>query len=135
MKTLQVEKEVKDRFNQLISAINQLNASAWSEFYSNEEFLSSFVSTDFYSSRITFVDSITNYFSMRERQILEPIEVHVTALNPDVVLMTSLEMTEMWLKSGENIKSKHVFTMIWKKEQNGWKIVHSHESWIDEQIN
>jgi len=36
------------------------------------------------------------------------------------------------LKSDENIKSKHVYTLIWKKEQGGWKIIHSHESWITE---
>jgi len=46
--------------------------------------------------------------------------------------MTSQEKTEMRLKSDENIKSKHVYTLIWKKEQGGWKIIHSHESWITE---
>ena len=129
-----IKKEVKDQFNQLISAINNSNSAAWSEFYSKDEFLSTFVSTDFYSTRSAFVDSITNYFSMRERQHLEPLEVQVTALTPALALMTSQEKTEMWLKSGKNIKSKHVFTMLCKKDKDGWKIMHSHESWVDEQV-
>ncbi len=33
----EVEKEVKDQFNQLVSAINQTNAGEWSKFYTNLE--------------------------------------------------------------------------------------------------
>jgi len=130
-----VKKEVKEQFNKLVSALNQKNAEEWSENYSKDEFLSAIVSTDYYATRSAWVDLIKNYFSQRERQKVESVEVRVTALTPDLALMTSEEKSEMWLTGGKDIKSKHVFTMIWKKEQGGWKILHSHESWIDEQIN
>ena len=130
-----IKKEVKDQFNKLIYAINQNDAGAWSENYSKDDFLSAIVSTDYYATRNAWVDVITKYFSMRERQHAEPLDVRVTALTPNLALMTSEEKSEMWLKSGENLKSKHVFTMIWKKEQSGWKILHSHESWMEEQVN
>jgi ketosteroid isomerase-like protein len=78
------------------------------------------------------VDTIANYFSMRESQQVEPFEVQVTALAPELVLLTSQEKIEMQLKDGKNFEYKHVFTLIWKKEQDGWKILHSHESWIEE---
>jgi len=126
-----IQREVTDQFNQLISAINRKNAAAWSEFYSKDEFLSAIVSTDNYATRSAWVGLITKHFSMRERQHVEPLEVRVTALTSDLALMTSEEKTEMRLESGENSKSKHVFTMIWKREQGGWKILHSHESWMD----
>ena len=129
-----IKKEVKEQFNQLISAINNSDVLTWSEFYSKEEFLSTFVSTDFYTERGPFIDTIKYYFSIREYQHIEPLEVHVTALTSDLALMTSQEKIEMRLEKGENLKFKHVFTMIWKKEQDEWKIIHSHESWIDEQI-
>ena len=128
-----IEKEVKNQFNQLVSALNQLDSGAWSEYYSKGEFLSAIAGTDYYGSRSAWVALITNYFLLRASQQVEPVAVRVTALASDIALLTSEEKTEMGLKSGENIKSKHVFTMIWKKEQNGWKIIHSHESWIDEQ--
>ena len=101
---------------------------------SYNQILSTICGTDFYDTRSVRVETITNYFSMRERQHIEPLEVRVTALTPNLALMTSEEKGEMALKSGANIKSKHVFTMIWKKEQGGWKILHSHESWMDEQV-
>jgi ketosteroid isomerase-like protein len=112
-----------------------MNSGEWSKFYSKDEFLSSIAGTDFYATRSAWVDTITNYFSMRERQHVEPLKVRVTALAPNMALMTSEEKAEMWLKTGNNIKSKHVFTMIWKKEIDGWKILHSHESWMDDQVN
>jgi ketosteroid isomerase-like protein len=127
-----ISNEVKDQFTQLISAINQSNAQAWSEYYSQDQFLSAIVSTDHYATRSAWVDTITNYFSMRERQYVEPFDVQVTALTPDLALLTSQEKSEMWPKDGKNFKLKHVFTMIWKKEQEGWKILHSHESWVQE---
>jgi len=130
-----IQKEVQDQFNQLVFAINRLNAGAWSDFYSRDDFLSTIAGTDYYATRSAWVDSITNYFSTRERQHIEPLEVRVTALTSNIALMTSEEKTQMWLKSGDNIKSRHVFTMIWKKEQDGWKILHSHESWMDEPAN
>ncbi len=37
--------------------------------------------------------------------------------------VTSEEKVEMWLKDGKYNKSKHVFTMVWKKEKDGWKIL------------
>jgi len=127
----EMEKEVKDQFNQLVSAINQMNAGEWSKFYTNNEFLSTIAGTDYFETKNTWVDSITNYFNMREHQYVEPVEVRVTALAPNMALMTSEERSDIKLKNGNNIKSKHVFTMIWNKEKDGWKILHSHESWTD----
>ena len=122
-----IKQEVKDQFSRLVSAINQVDSLAWSEHYSNNEFISAIVSTDYLSSRNEWVDMITTYFSNRKSQHVEPIEVRVTALSPYLALMTSEEKSEMELKSGQYMKAKHVYTMIWKKEQDGWKSLHSHE--------
>ncbi len=130
-----IRKEVKNRFNDLIFAINQRDAVAWSKYYSNDDFVSAIVSTDYYASRTVFVDSITTFFSKRERRHVEPLEIRVCELAPDLALLTSEEKAEMLTGSGKHIKAKHVFTMVWKKEPNGWKIVHSHESWVDEKAN
>jgi ketosteroid isomerase-like protein len=57
------------------------------------------------------------------------VRVHVLA--QDLALMTSEKQIQMKLKDGLTLGSKHVYTMIWKKEKTDWKILHSHESWID----
>ncbi|MFH0735276.1 MAG: nuclear transport factor 2 family protein [bacterium] len=126
-----ITKEIKGQFNQFVSAINKMNVEEWSNFYSKENFVSAIVGTDYYSSRNTFIDSIKYYFSMRQSQNIKPQFIRVEALAPNLALMTSEEKPEILLKNGQNNISKHVFTMIWKKENEGWKILHSHESWIE----
>ncbi len=126
-----IKKEVTDQFSLLVTALNQKDGVAWSDFYSKDEFISAMVMTDYYSSRSAWVDSITKYFSLREKQVVEPVEIRVTALAPDLALMTSEEKGDMSLKNGSSLKSKHVFTMVWKKEKDGWKILHSHEAFFD----
>ncbi|HPJ68004.1 MAG TPA: nuclear transport factor 2 family protein [Desulfobacteraceae bacterium] len=128
-----IRKQVRDQFNELVSAINNKNDRAWSEHYSKDGFVSAFAGTDYFAARSAWVDTITSYFLTRESQQLEPLAVQVTPLTSDVALMTSQNKTEMRLKGGQAIKSTHVFTMVWKKEHAGWKILHSHESWVDEQ--
>lgn len=126
-----INKDVKNQFNQLVSALNQKNTDLWSMNYSDSEFISAIVSTDYYSTRTAFKDSIAKYISMRESQHIEPLEIRVTPLTPNIAFMTSEEKIEILLKNGQKFYSKHAFTMIWKKEKKGWKILHSHESWID----
>ncbi len=129
-----VRNEVIARFNQLVVALNWKDARAWSEFYSEDEFISAVAGTDYYGVRSAWVDAITGYFSTRERQRVEPVRVRVTPIDPNLALMTSEEKSEMSFEGGEEIESRHVFTMIWKNGKGGWKILHSHESWIDEQV-
>jgi len=129
-----IEKEVTAQFNQLVLALNQMDVGAWSDHYSKDGFLSAIAGTDHYAIRGAWVDTVTRYFSTRERQHVEPLAVRVKALTPELALMTSEEKSKMGLKSGSTIQSRHVFTMLWKKEQGGWKILHSHESWADEPV-
>lgn len=68
---------------------------------------------------------------MRETQKVTPVEIQVTVLQEDLALMISSEKSEMQMKDGVTIVSDHTFSMLWKKEDTGWKIIHSHESWID----
>lgn len=130
-----IETEVKDQFSRLINAVNRKDASAWSEFYSRDAFVSAIAGTDSFTDRGAWVAQVTEYFDLRERQHLEPADIRVTALAPDLALMTSAETTAMTLKSGASFTFRHAFTMLWKKEPAGWKIVHSHESWVDEPGN
>ncbi|MBN1153317.1 nuclear transport factor 2 family protein [candidate division KSB1 bacterium] len=126
-----IKQEVSDQFDQLLAACAEMDAEAWSEYYSKDAFISAIGGTDYFPTRSAWVDSITHYFSLRERQQTEPLEVRVTALTPNHALLTSTENMDIWPKSGEQFRWKHVFTMVWKKEQGSWKILHSHESWTD----
>lgn len=129
-----IVQEVTDTFTQLIEAINRKDAAAWEIFYSKQAFVSAAAGGDVFPTRTDWVQAITSNFSMRERQQVEVHSVQVIPLASDTALLTSRESATMKLNSGESSRSRHVFTMIWKKENEGWRILHSHESWVDEPI-
>jgi ketosteroid isomerase-like protein len=124
-----IEKEVKIQNDGIISALNQLDFNALSEYFSKDEFISVNSGVNYFSTRSAFIDSVTYWFSQRERQQVELVEVRVTALTSELALMTNKLNWDISLKSGENLKSKAIVSSLWKKEQAGWKQIHMHESW------
>ncbi len=127
-----IVKEVTDMFTHLVAAINQKDVAIWEKYYSGDEFTSTVAGGVFFATRSDWVQAITSNFSMRDNQHLELHDVQVIPLAPDTALLTSQERADIQLKSGQATISSHVFTMIWKRSQEGWQIIHSHESWVDE---
>lgn len=121
--------DVTKCFSNLVSALNNMDITTWAAFYSDESFVSTIAGTEYFQSKIEWVEAISNYFSLRQTQIVTPVIIRVTPLAADLAYMTSEEKSEILLKNGERVTVTHVFTMIWKKEASGWKILHSHESW------
>ena len=58
--------------------------------------------------------------------------MEIVPLTPASALLTSRETNDMQLKDGGAPRCAHTFTMLWKLDKDGWKIVHAHESWRDE---
>ena len=126
-----VEREVKERFERFVASVNAMDAEAWSAFYSDEGFLSAIAGTRFCGSKKAWVELIGGYFSARQHQQIDPVAMRVAALAPDLALMTSEEKAAMCVKGGCESVVRHAFTMLWKKEREGWRILHSHESWLE----
>lgn len=126
------ENEVAEQFNRLVSALNAKDASAWASFYSTDGFQSAIAGSRQYATRAEWVQTITGYFAQRASQQVAPLNVKVTALSTDLALLTSREKSVIRMKDGKEIRTAHAFTMLWKREPAGWKVIHSHESWMDE---
>ena len=124
-----IEKDVRDQFDKYVAGITQLDIDLLSEVFSKDEFVS------YVSGRIgmiygysALVDSLTIYVSARERHRSEILDVRVTALAPDLAFLTQIAIWENWYKNGDYIKYNGQATYLWKKEQDGWKLIHAHES-------
>ena len=127
-----IAKEVTERFRGLIATLNEKDAETWATYQSENGFASAVAGGDFFATRDDWVQSITSLFSMRDHQQVDVRDVQVLPLAPDMALLTSQDTINMRLKGGQSNTYRHVFTVIWKKEQEGWQILHSHESWVDE---
>jgi hypothetical protein len=124
-----IEKEVLNQYNKNVSAIGQLSFDLWSEFISKDEFISHISGT----RGITYgysawADSIKVSFGRRTRHQTQQLDVKITVLNPDLALVTSVAIWENWYQNGRYRKSNGKATYLYKKEQDGWKYIHVHES-------
>lgn len=124
-----IQNEVTDQYDKALSAINQLNSVLWFEFWSKDGFLSVYSGVDYFDNRSALIDTVTNWFSNRTSQKFEPVDIRVTPLTPELALLTSKIKYEILFKNENQYNFKGLHTLIWKKEQSGWKIIHMHESY------
>jgi len=122
---------IKEQFDQLVSALNEIDTKAWASFYSDDFPVTAVAGVDVYGDKNAWIETVGKYFSQRKSQSVVPFSIGITPLACDLALLVSEENTTMILNSGDIVKSKHVFSMIWKKGKSGWKVLHSHESWVD----
>jgi len=126
-----VKKEIETQFNQFIIEINKKDADKWADFYSVNDFISASVMTETYNKRDEWIALIKSYFTQREKQVIRPTLIEVTPLNSELGLTNSKEISNITLKDGTTISSIHSFSILWKKECEAWRIIQSHESWIN----
>jgi hypothetical protein len=124
-----IQNEVNNEFEKLVNSIQQLNYDSWSELYSKNDFISSAkFSTGLLTDFNAWMDSAKISFSLRERQKTEILNLKITPLTQDMALLNQIAIWENWFKNGDYFKSYGVASYIYKKEPDGWKIVHITET-------
>lgn len=124
-----IEKEIREQFDKRITYVNELNFDAVYADYSKDGFISSIRDGDIRGTTYDeFYNTGKSNWSLRERQHVEPLEVQITALTPNLVLLTWTRMWDTWFKNGDYRKNNSSSTQLLKKEPEGWKIIHMHQS-------
>ncbi|MCF7861907.1 nuclear transport factor 2 family protein [Candidatus Woesearchaeota archaeon] len=123
--------EIEIQFEELIEALNAMDIEKWSSFYS-DNMLSAIAGTDFFDSKTNFVDAISKNFEARSNQNIESQTKSINTIDSNLALLTSQNKVKFTLKDNTTFDGKHIFSLIWKKEDDGWKIIVSHESWSSE---
>jgi len=123
-----IEKEVEAQHDKLANAIRQLDIDLQTPNISKE-----FISHISGSRGITYgydacIDSFKNSFANRTRHQSQVLDQKITVLSSDLVLLTSESIWENWFKDGRYRKSNGKATYLYKKEPDGWKVIHTHES-------
>ena len=124
--------EVGDQVDGFQSAAIQLNFEAWSEYWSDDEFISVSSDIDFYDNRGVWLEAIKIAWSEAASRSYESFEKRITPLAQNLALVTRTTHGSAVFKSEEKIIFTYQGSSIWKKEAVGWKIIQLHES---KQIN
>ena len=121
--------EIESLYTEAISNLSLLDIEVWSANWSKDGLLSVNSGINYFSSFVEFRDSVEYWFSLRETQEVEILEQRVTVFESDLALLTSTASWEIQFKDETELSVKALATLLWKKETEGWKIIHLHESW------
>jgi hypothetical protein len=124
-----ITSELEKQYSDAMSNLSKLDMNVWSEPWSESAFISVNSGVNYFSRFSEWKDSVTYWFSLRETQQVQIIETKITVLTPELALLTSIANWDVQFKNEEHMKAKALASLLWKKETNGWKIVHLHESW------
>jgi len=124
-----ITSELEKQYSDAMSNLSKLDMNVWSEPWSENAFISVNSGVNYFSRFSEWKDSVTYWFSLRESQQVEIVEAHVNVLSSELALVTSITSWDIQFKNEESIKPQVLASLLWKKETNGWKIVHLHESW------
>jgi hypothetical protein len=122
--------EVEGEFVELISNLSLLDMEIWSRPWSEDNFISVNSGNNYFTTLDEFKDSVSFYFSNRESQEVQIVNQHITVLNSDLALLSSITNWNILFRNGERyLFDKVMGTLLWKKEEGGWKVIYLHESW------
>jgi ketosteroid isomerase-like protein len=121
--------EVEKVHGDLIANLSKIDIDLWTEPWSKDEFFAASSGVNYFRTLNEFRDSVKYWFSLRERQKVEIIEKNIKVLAPDLVMLTSILNWDIQFKNGEQVNSRSLTTVLWKKELDAWKSICLHESW------
>ena len=124
-----IEQEVQDLYQDIVSKLSLLDMDVWSEPWSKDKLICINSGANYFDNFSEFKDSVTYWFSLRESQNVKLKQVNTKVFEENLVLMTSIANWNINFKDGNNMNVDALGTLLWKKEDSGWKIILLHESW------
>ena len=124
-----VVKQVEERYDAIATNLSLLDIDVWSEYWSKSNFISVTSGSNYFTELTDFTDSVTFWFSFRQHQEVKPYRVDVTALDPELAILSSGAIWSILLKNGDSLKADASVSSLWMKEEDTWRIIYMHESW------
>jgi len=128
-----IEKQVLVVWDKYMNAWEKADFDSLADVYSSNEFITCYNGGFVQNSKEQIFDSVRLGFNRRkvnETQIkFNEVSVKVTPFTEDLALLTQSWIGQTNFKDGRTAMSKQALSVIFKREANGWKIIHRHQSY------
>jgi len=124
-----IKAEVTEQYEKIISNLSTLDMDLWSESWSENDFVSVISGTNYFSTLSEYKDSISTWFSIRDKQTAEILKTDVKVLTSDLAFLSGITDWDIVFKNEMQMNVKLYISMLWKKETDGWKVIQVHESY------
>jgi len=125
----EIEKQILGIIDKIYLSIAKLEVDGYAVYLSSDEFLGFHACFAEYPilSKTALVDSTRAWFNKRKTQEISHVEVKVSVLSADYVLVDRTANLKISFTHGQNGDFIHCASFIFKNESSGWKIVHLDE--------
>lgn len=125
----EIEKQILGIIDKIYASIAKLEVEGYAVYLSSDEFLG------FHGcgvelpimTKTELVDRTRAWFSERTKQEISNVEVKVSVLSADYVLVDRTANWKISFTDGQTYNFIHAASFIFKKESSGWKIIHLDE--------
>jgi len=126
----ETEKTLRALTLELLDQVNQMNAEGQAEFWS-DDYQEAVMGANVVKGKEGLLKRLKNIFRLRVSQKIKREEIKVHVLSPTSAYVLVVSSLSVKFKNGKHFTVPSAWTMIYKKETSGWKMVHSHESsWL-----
>jgi len=123
----QIESEVKNEFLNLVQSIKDLDYESWSGHISDDDFIASLSRYFGYiPSHDDWMRIVKDSYEIRDKHESQTLDLSVTALSSTLAVLTFNGVWENWWDD-KYMKVNGMATYLWKKENDGWKVILSQE--------
>jgi len=128
-----IEEEVKAQHDVFVSAITRNSYEDWVNCYSKDHFISvlAYPLVDYYDYD-EWMSIVKDGYSGRIKHETRLLDITVTPLSADLALSTQFGSWQNWWKDAPYSKTIFHASFLWKKETDGWKIIHVNETGFPE---
>lgn len=125
----EIEKEVRGVLDQWIKALDTVDYTQQLPWYSKEEFWGYIGNGKVIPTTQALFDTMAANFAAKVVQKVEMKTFNVKAISSNRSIVFFTTRFEQSFKDGKLVKGQSAETIVFKKELQGWRIIHEHESW------
>ncbi len=127
----ETEKILTEATKEIVATVSNLSTDGWVKYASADfrERVGAGAISPAASGKEAYLKWAANIHSQRTTQILTTDLIKVDAISPDLAYVIWLGGVTTVAKSGRHGGAAVAWSMVWKKESDGWKVIHIHESW------
>ncbi len=124
----EIEKQVLTTWDQINIPIEKADAEGFLSYFSTNEFIAMFSGGNSFYSLKEYSDSVKTWFGPRKSTEITGKKIKVDVLSEEIALLDQTSVFQATFKDDRVIKVNHSVSFVFKKEADGWKIIHGHES-------
>lgn len=124
----EIEKEILSLLDSINIPLKTLDVDGFSKFISSENFIANFWKDTLVTTSDGFINLAKSRWSDAQSQDFKQNYLKITVLTPALVIVDREGIVSYKDQNGQTHEIKDFLSSICRKEQSGWKIIHTHET-------